>query len=154
MANTKHILKNGVLVIMGGMLCAQYAYADIWQCVDKETGAKRYTNIPTQAKGCRPMTLHNVKTSLDSADASASSTTSSKPQRQAMATPTNFPSVDKDTQRRRDDARRRILEQELAEEQRLLSEAQSNAQGKFGDHAVELHQENIENLRKEIASIK
>jgi hypothetical protein len=40
----------------------------------------------------------------------------------AVVTPTGFPSVDSQTQRRRDDTRRRILEQELQQEEKFLAE--------------------------------
>jgi hypothetical protein len=40
----------------------------------------------------------------------------------AAVTPMGFPSVDSQTQRRRDDTRRRILEQELQQEEKYLAE--------------------------------
>lgn len=40
----------------------------------------------------------------------------------AVVTPMGFPSVDSQTQRRRDDTRRRILEQELQQEEKFLAE--------------------------------
>ena len=41
----------------------------------------------------------------------------------AVVTPTAFPSVDSQTQRRRDDTRRRILDQELQQEEKSLLQA-------------------------------
>jgi hypothetical protein len=45
-----------------------------------------------------------------------------KPQRTALVTATSYPNVDSATQRKRDDVRRRILEEELRQEEKLLAE--------------------------------
>ena len=45
-----------------------------------------------------------------------------KPQRTALVTATAYPNVDSATQRKRDDVRRRILEEELRQEEKLLAE--------------------------------
>jgi hypothetical protein len=45
--------------------------------------------------------------------------------RAATPTPSNFPRVDKDTQKSRDDGRRRILEDELTTEEKGLSDARA-----------------------------
>jgi hypothetical protein len=137
---------------------ASQASAEIWECVDKETGAKRYTNIRSDAKGCRALNLEPLNTAP-----------ASKPS-QRMA---NFPSVNSETQRQRDNDRRRILDQELAQEQLLLAQAQKqlDEQGAVRtggeknyarvlerlepyQRAVRQHEDNIANLKKEIASIK
>ena len=90
------------------------------------------------------------------------------------ASPAGFPKVDTDTQKSRDDLRRRVLNDELATEEKLLAEAraaygdgapkplpeeQSDAQ-KYADRlarlrqAVSLHEKNIEALRKELAALR
>ena len=92
----------------------------------------------------------------------------------SAATPAGFPRVDTDTQKSRDDLRRRVLNDELATEEKLLAEArtaygdgapkplpeeQSDAQ-KYADRlarlhqAVSLHEKNIEALRKELAALR
>jgi Domain of unknown function (DUF4124) len=88
-------------------------------------------------------------------------------------TPANFPAVDKNTQKKRDDSRRTILEEELGEEEKLLVDArkalneaesvrlgdESNYQ-KFLDRvqpykdAVALHEKNVAALRQELAGLK
>ncbi len=89
-------------------------------------------------------------------------------------TPAGFPRVDADTQRGRDDVRKKVLTDELATEEKLLAESkqaygdgappplpeeQANAQryaarlGKLRQ-AVTLHEKNIEALRKELASLR
>ena len=81
-----------------------------------------------------------------------------------------FPRVDERTQRKRDDDRRRILEQELAEEQsrlaeaqRKLAEAESTREGgernyqrvldrlKPFQDVVASHERNIESIQREIS---
>ena len=89
-------------------------------------------------------------------------------------TPAGFPKVDADTQRGRDDVRRKVLTDELATEEKLLAESraaygdgappplpeeQANAQ-KYADRlaklrqAVNLHEKNVEALRKELAALR
>jgi len=89
-------------------------------------------------------------------------------------TPSGFPRVDADTQKGRDDMRRKVLSDELATEEKLLTESRaaygdgapaplpdemSNAQ-KYADRlaklrqAVSLHEKNIEALRKELAALR
>lgn len=107
--------------------------------------------------------------------------TFSTPQRAAprQPTPADFPRVAGDQQRSRDNDRRAILEQELANEQKNLDAARNTLaeqenliqpderiarggvqQGKrderiqpFRDR-VQLHERNIESLRREIANLK
>jgi hypothetical protein len=90
------------------------------------------------------------------------------------ATPAGFPKVDADTQRSRDDMRRRVLSDELATEEKLLAEArasyangapvplaeeQANAD-RYRERiarlrqSVQLHERNIEALKKEIGAAR
>ncbi|HUO43468.1 MAG TPA: hypothetical protein VMT94_00975 [Burkholderiales bacterium] len=124
------------------------AYAEIWECVDKESGAKRYTNIKSEARGCRAMNFEPVVAA---------------PRRSFQRT-ANFPSVDDDTQRQRDADRRRILDLELAQEEQLLSEARkqlaeqeaARTAGHLDSYqdAVKLHEDNIASLKKEIGNTR
>jgi hypothetical protein len=89
-------------------------------------------------------------------------------------TPAGFPKVDSETQRTRDDMRRKVLTDELSAEEKLLLEAralyangapvplpeeQSNA-AKYQERiarlrqSVQLHERNIEALKKELANTK
>jgi hypothetical protein len=91
----------------------------------------------------------------------------------STATPAGFPRVDADTQRSRDDVRRKVLTDELTTEEKLLAESraaygdgappplpeeQTNVQ-KYADRlaklrqAVNLHEKNVEALRKELAAL-
>lgn len=95
--------------------------------------------------------------------------------RQAKAAPaeTAIPNVDGDTQKKRDDARRKILDSELVLEEKLLAESQQAlTEGeavRLGDEKnyqkylnriqelkdnVGLHEKNVSALKQEIANIK
>lgn len=95
-------------------------------------------------------------------------------ERTASATPSGFPRVNSSTQRGRDDVRRKVLNEELATEEKLLAEAKAavgsgalapfpdelNNQQKYNDRVaklrqtVNLHEKNVEALRKELAAVK
>jgi len=132
------------------------ARADIWECMD-DSGNKRFTNIRSEAKGCRMLNVGPTNT-----------VSGGKPQPQAA--PPGFPRIDGETQRQRDIDRRRILEQELANEQKLLDQARSELavqdSMRLGSERnyqrvldrlepfqrkVKLHEDNIANLRRELA---
>ena len=91
----------------------------------------------------------------------------------ANATPASFPRVDRDTQQQRDSQRRRILEQELSQEQGLLEQAkkelaaqESTRLGSERNYQlvldrlepykkkVRLHEDNVSNLRRELANAR
>lgn len=147
------------------------AVADIWECVD-ETGNKRFTNIKSEAKGCKQLAVSapNVVAPPPVAAGKTAGKAAAKP---AMARPADFPRVDGETQKQRDNDRRKILEQELASEQKLLdhakrdlNEQESMRLGSERNYQrvldrlepykkkVKLHEDNIANLRRELANIK
>jgi hypothetical protein len=88
------------------------------------------------------------------------------------SSPSGFPKVDATTQKGRDDIRRKVLNEELVAEQKLLEEARAaygngappqtveeqNAPQKYVERvarlrqAVSLHEKNIEALNKELAA--
>ncbi len=87
--------------------------------------------------------------------------------------PANFPKVDAGTQRNRDADRRRILEQELANEEKLLGKARKELEAqesvRLGSERnyqrvldrlepykkkVKLHEDNVTNLRREMATVR
>lgn len=96
------------------------------------------------------------------------------PSAKSTPTPSGFPKVDADTQRTRDDMRRKVLTDELGAEDKLLAEAratyangapvplpeeQGNAE-KYRERitrlrqSMQLHERNIEALRKELGAAK
>lgn len=107
------------------------------------------------------------------------STFTAPPQRAKQATPSDFPRVNGEQQRSRDNDRRAILEQELANEQRNLESARkalaenenqilpeeriagggiqsAKRDARIQSHRdrVQLHERNLESIRRELANIK
>jgi hypothetical protein len=139
-----------IAVLLLALAAALPAAAEIYKFVD-ENGRVTYTNIPR--KGAVKLDIGGAET---------------RPK--AVATPANFPKVDSQTQKKRDDLRRQILEDELANEQRALAEAkkalkdgeatrlpeEATDHQKYLDRvrrlreAVALHERNIAALRKEL----
>lgn len=143
-----------VCLIAASLLLPTLAGAEIYKYVD-EQGRVTYTNIPK--KGAKK---------VDGIGGSAGS------QRNNVG-PSSFPRIDSQTQKKRDDTRKKILEDELASEQKALSEAQialrdgeAQRQGdearnyqkyldrvkKLKDNVV-LHERNIEALKKELSGL-
>jgi hypothetical protein len=130
------------LVIAGLMITAAtfaFAQTTIYKHVD-EQGRVTYSNVPIKGAAILEldpiMTLPGLpgdrataeKIATTAAAASAPEAASppaekaQKPQRTALVTATAYPNVDSATQRKRDDVRRRILEEELRQEEKLLAE--------------------------------
>ena len=137
---------------------SQATHADIYKLVD-ENGRVTYSNVPL--KGSKKLHIEPL------------STIAAPKHKPSTATPQNFPRVDNDTQKKRDDTRRGILEQELAAERKLLDEAKKAlAEGeatRMGDERnyqkyldrvqglkdnVTLHEKNIDALNKELAGVR
>ncbi len=66
-------------------LAAQFAHAEMWKCVDQD-GNIRYTNVKSDAKGCKALNLDPINTAT-------------APATKVQQKPANFPSVGSDTQR-------------------------------------------------------
>jgi len=140
------------------LLClAGPALADtLYKCTDAD-GRTTYTNNKGSAKNC----------TVISRDKPVSTFSAPKAQPNAP-TPGDFPKVGAGEQKARDGDRRAILEQELATEQKNLDEAkkvlaqQEAAAGpvksperlKPYQDTVQLHERNVEALRKEMAGLK
>ena len=151
-------MKKLVLLIL--LFCAAGAVrAEIYECVGTD-GQKVFTNIKSEAKGCKAMNIV------------PNTVSGPKPQPKAKG-PANFPRVDANTQKQRDAERRRILELELANEQKLLNEAKKDLADqeaiRLGSERnyqrvldrlepykkrVKLHEDNVANLRKELANLQ
>jgi hypothetical protein len=148
-------------LLLLAMLVASAAHAQIYECVDA-SGNKRFTNIKAEAKGCKLLDVGPINT-----------VPSPKPQVKAAPGPASFPKVDVETQKQRDGDRRRILEQELANEQKQLAAAQKELTDQQAvrdgsernyqrvldrlepyQKRVRQHENNIENLKKELANLR
>ena len=142
------------------LLAANAAAAETCKYVDKE-GRVIYSNVPI--KGAKKVSC------FEPPRAPAAST---PPPSEAAPAPQQ-PRVDGNTQRARDDERRRILESELASEeeqlvqaQNALAEQESIRQGDERNYArvlerlkpyqdaVAQHEKNIASIRQEIANLR
>jgi hypothetical protein len=132
--------------------------ADMWECTEAN-GTKRFTNIKSEAKGCKPLAVSepNVVSVPKSAGKS----------------PDSFPKVDAKTQTQRDNDRRKILENEMANEQKLLDAAKKDLAEQESirtggernyqrvldrlepyQKKVKLHEDNVANLQKELNNLR
>jgi len=151
----KNLHRTLVLLIAVGGYSALPASADVYKCVDPD-GHVTYTNAKSQSKGCQILAQDKPVSTVP-----------------ATRTPADFPKVGSDTQKSRDGERRKILDQELATEEKNLEQAkkelaEQEAQ-RSGDERnyqrvierlqpfkdrVAQHERNIEALKKEIGNLK
>ena len=122
--------------------------ADVFRCPNEQGGAPIITNV--QSKGCSRLVVGLPSEPEPAARSGASSSRPSGGGNAKGPTPADFPRVDPATQRSRDDGRRRILDAEVASEQKALDEAKRTG----AKDRVALHERNLEALRKEIGNLK
>jgi hypothetical protein len=149
---------------------APLVHADIYECVDP-SGNKRFTNIKAEAKGCKVLNVSPVNTVPGTPV--PRSGPAAKQQGKATPTPSSFPKVDADQQRQRDQDRRRILDNELSNEERLLAQARKELAEqeavRLGSERnyqkvldrlepyrkkVKLHEDNVTSLKREMSGAK
>lgn len=149
------------LAAASGAQAQQQQQGTVWKCVEAD-GRPHYTNIKKETEG-KQCTVVTKEVSV----------VSPAPQRPAAAEKSDFPKVDKDTQKTRDASRRRILEDELSAEEKNLIDARAKLAAeeavRYGDEknyqrvldrlkpfqdAVERHERNIAALKKELASLR
>jgi hypothetical protein len=137
-------------------LTALPAQAEIFKCTETD-GHVTYSNVAN--KNCKALNLEPVSSGSKAAPKTAS--------------PSTFPRVNDTTQRARDTERRRILETELAAEQKNLEQAKKELAEqeaiRNGDERnyqkmldrlrplqdkVALHERNIEAIKKEISNLR
>ena len=147
-----------------GLTLIAPAYADTFKCIDAN-GRATYTNIKEETKG-KNCTVVMREISI----VPAMPTPRAAP---STPSPQGFPKVDPATQKTRDDARRRILEDELSAEEKALAKARADLTEQEGMRTggeknyqrvldrlqpykddVERHQKNIEALKQELANMK
>jgi len=157
------------LYLLTALLAALPVQADVmYQCID-ESGHKSFSNIKSSAKGAKCTAM----------DLGAPVTVPAPKATAKTPTPSTFPKVDDNTQKARDTDRRRILDSELAAEQKNLDEAKKALAGQEAiilpnermQHGgisggkveerivpyrdkVALHERNIEAIQKEIAKLR
>ena len=127
------------------LLCLCYiglAQAEIYKSVDSE-GNVTYSSSPT--KGSKKLDLEPPLPSSPPPPVRTRSNT---------ASPSDFPRVDSETQKNRDNARRRILAEELATEEKLLAEARQNLKNGEDariDDGTAKHYEKMKLLREQVS---
>jgi hypothetical protein len=167
-------------LIIAGLASTAFGQGAVFRCID-DNGRPQYTNVKTDTDGkkCTVVTrevsvVPNVgaaptPTPAPAAGTRPSPTAAANPS--AGASPGGFPRVDPQTQRSRDDGRRRILEDELSQERRSLDKAKSDLaqqentreggeknyqrvldRMKPYQDAVERHQRNVGALEKELGA--
>ncbi len=156
-----------------GLAVAVPAQAAVCKYIDAD-GNIVFSNLPPE-KGQRKISCigGDEPGARKAVGATRSATVPSAPA-QAAPSPAGFPKVDADTQRGRDDIRRKVLSDELAEEGKLLAEArtayangapvplpeeQANAE-RYRERIARLresvarHERNIEMLKKELGTTR
>jgi hypothetical protein len=169
MAHAKVWLACAALVAASGAHAQAHAQAQgtVWKCVETD-GRLHYTNIKkeTEGKQCSVVTKEVSVVSPPTPPAAPKSAAADK-------SGAGFPKVDRDTQKARDESRRRILEDELDAEEKGLVDAKAKLAAqeavRYGDEknyqrvldrlkpyqdAVERHERNIAALKKELASLQ
>lgn len=153
-----------------GLVVGSPARAEIYKCTDG-SGISTFTDNPRSfgRRQCVSMNMDPVVTVPAPARRERSDrdriANENRVPRQTPPTPSSFPRVDSGTQQKRDLTRRAVLEDEMATEQRLLSDAQRDleaAQRPPGNPArlpqlrneVTAHQKNIEALHKELQRLR
>jgi len=144
-----------------GLALAVPAWGDTYKCVDAN-GRPTYTNMKEETTGKNCSVVIREISVVPAARAPA-----------ANRTPEGFPKVDPATQKSRDGARRRILEEELSGEEKALAQAKAELTEQEGirngdeknyqrvldrlqkyKDEVERHEKNVEALKKELSSAK
>ena len=150
-----------ILPLLFALCISPLAHAQVYKCVDAD-GKTTYTNDRNIARGCKALDADQNVSSIPAPRPTTSQSTSS-----------SFPKVTPDAQRQRDDSRRQVLEKELATEESALADARKALSEqeaiRLGNEAnyqkvldrlqpfkdkADLHQRNVDALRKEISGLR
>ena len=140
------------------------ARGDTFKCIDAN-GRATYTNMKDEAKGKNCSVVMREISVVPAIPPARNAATN--------PSPAGFPKVDPATQKNRDGARRRILEEELSGEEKALAQAKTELTEqesiRTGDEKnyqrvldrlqkykdeVEQHEKNVEALKKELSNAK
>jgi len=146
------IMKPRCLFVLLCMAHPGWAQAEIYKHMDAD-GHVTYSSAPM--KGSKKLDLAPLPTMSPPVHT-----------RNSEASPSDFPRVDSHTQKSRDSTRRKILEDELAAEEKLLTEAHQSLQDGKGipetspkkmktlQEQVSLHEKNVDALKSELTNLK
>ena len=140
------------------------AWGDTFKCMDAN-GRATYTNMKEETRGKKCTVVVREISVVPAVPAARAA----KP----SASPAGFPKVDPATQRSRDEARRKILEEELSGEEKALAQAKAELTRqesiRTGDERnyqrvldrlqkykdeVERHDKNVSALKRELSNVK
>jgi len=146
------------------MPLAAPAWGDTFKCIDAN-GRATYTNMKEEIKGKNCTVVMREISVVPAAPAARAAA--------ANPSPAGFPKVDSATQKNRDGARRRILEEELGGEEKALAQAKAELTEQEGIRTgdeknyqrvldrlqkykdeVERHEKNVAALKKELSNAK
>jgi Domain of unknown function (DUF4124) len=158
----KYIL---VCLALAGLVGTGLAHAEIYKYID-ENGQVTFTDMPR--KGVKANQVYNMPAGPSRLGTEGSKSSIKK---NVSYRPADFPRIDPATQRKRDDIRHQVLEEELSNERQNLEESQRQlslgARTMAGERAtddsylsrvkrlkdtVEQHQSNIAAIQKELAT--
>jgi hypothetical protein len=137
--------------LVGAAMPAAAQQSDaIWACVDDQ-GHKIFQNVGS-GRGCRR--IDGLIATIPGTSSSPAASQSASPSGTRGVSPANFPRIDQSTQRQRDGDRRRILEDELQQEQQRLirlREEFNNGTARPGEIAGgPIYQERVQRLLEDI----
>jgi hypothetical protein len=145
----------------------------VFRCLD-DAGRPQYTNVRADTIGRQCQVVQKeVSVVPSTAPAPIGQSSNERPTTSAAVAPGNPMRVDKETQKGRDNSRRKILEDELTQEQQLLAHAKNALEQqesvRLGDErnyqrtldrlkpfqeVVERHSRNVEALNKELQNTR
>jgi hypothetical protein len=155
-----------VVTLCAGLLLAAPAWGQVYRCTDAE-GRITITNVLIDKTSCKRMQIE-----ADTAMPPPIDSGKRRPGVASTAAPPNFPSVSADEQNARNDARRVILDQELADERQKLGNARNHlatqekvppgmedaekreARLRPFREAIARHERNIEDLTRELGNLR
>ena len=142
-------------LLLVSLLCSPLAVADIYKCVD-EAGHVTYTNNKPSGKGCNTLARDQAVSSVPGSAPASRPAIVQSPQSGASSGGAGFPRVDSGTQKARDTDRRRILEEELATEQKSLEAARKELEEqesvRYGNERnYQKYLDRVQRLKEDIA---
>jgi hypothetical protein len=155
-------------VTIAAIMAPTSAQAEICKYADPE-GNIHYSNVAPE-KGWKRVSC----TITDEGPASRPGASTTATSARKAPTPAGFPRVDNETQKVRDDMRKKVLNEELAAEQKLLADARvayadgapppqpdekadaEKYRGRIAKlrQSVSIHERNVEALKKELSLVK
>jgi hypothetical protein len=168
------MLHRGFISVLAALALPLVAHADqhiLYECTDA-AGAKQFTNVPPKNKAsCKVLSVGTLNPPAGAPHTAAPK--SGAKGAAASPSPANFPKVDRETQQTRDSQRKRILDQELANEQKLLDQAKKDLAEQEAvrlgternyqkvldrlepyQKKVKQHEDNITSLRRELSNLR